>query len=355
MTKASGRRIMAVLSVLSLAMTTALHAQERVSGTPYPVEEGAILEEGPVLADPAWDVDRINPCLECTPGKRLAAGFEFALLQPRFSNNVAFTVEDSDGVTFARRSAGEFDYDLEVSPRVWVEFTRPDDTGLRVTWWQFDHTADMLSASPPDAFGEVALPTFAGVTLSTDDPNDTVSASTNLNAYTIDLEGTKFVDFKNWWLSMGAGLRFASIDQQYTATVPGATGGEVEFIHRDQGIGPTLSASVARPWGHHLTFFGMARGSLLFGDGESELVVSENFDPNNPFVTRESASRDDAFAVTDLQVGVEWHPHLHFHRFWQPFMHVAMEGQFWNDVGSGTSEEGTIGFYGFNVAVGFVH
>jgi|GEM_PF-2246857 len=110
-------------------------------------------------------------CVGYSPGQFLYVGFEATLVKPRFESNEAFTVMNSDGALFESFNETEFDYDMEFTPRVFVGWQRSDGIGLRVTWWQFDHSATNLSANPPaNGFGEVAAPPFGDVEISSNNP-----------------------------------------------------------------------------------------------------------------------------------------------------------------------------------------
>jgi hypothetical protein len=310
-------------------------------------------EEGPMdacQADEGW-------CDPCGPSEIWSSGFEFTFLKPRFEDNLAFSTVDSDGVSFEELSDTEFDYGLELSPRVWVQYDHGDGLGLRAQYWQFDHEADFESASPPaNGFGRIATPQFADVDISTTIPTDTLSASSALNAYAIDLEGTKRVEFCNWWLGVSGGVRYASVDQMYKARLRDDDGdleGEINFQHRIGGVGPTVSLFAARCYGYDFTLFGLVRGALLFGDAESRLEAAEDLDLEDPFVTRQKTSREDLLPVGEMQIGVDWSPQTCGQ--WQPLVSVALEGQLWSNAGNASSEDGDLGFFGFNVGVGAAH
>jgi hypothetical protein len=282
------------------------------------------------------------------------AGVELTFLKPRFEDNTAFTVTESDGVTFETLSDAQFDYDLELSPRVWLQYEHGDGLGLRAKYWQFQHSAGAASGSPPaNGFGRLESPEFSGVSISSAIPTDTYTAMTSMNAYAIDLEGTKCTQFCSWSLGVGAGVRYASVDQDYHAVLVDGTGdarGSIDFQHKIGGIGPTVSLSASRPYGCQLTLFGVARGALLYGDGESSTVVGEDLDLEEAFFTRRTRSREDLLPVGEMQVGVEWAPARC--GIWQPLVGMALEGQLWQNVGNASSEEGDLGFFGFSVNVG---
>jgi hypothetical protein len=96
--------------------------------------------------------------------------------------------------------------------------------------------------------------------------------------------------------------------------------------------------------------FGFARGALLFGDAESRLDAVEDQDLDVSFATQRITERDDLLPVAEMQVGFQWTPPTC--GVWCPYLHLAMEGQLWNGAGNASSEDGNLGFYGLNLALG---
>jgi hypothetical protein len=296
-------------------------------------------------------------CVTYSPGQSLYVGFEAAIVKPRFENNEAFTVMASDGALFETFNEIHFDYDMEFTPRVFVGWQRCDGIGLRATWWQFDNSAGNLSANPPaNGFGEIALPPFGDVDISSNIGTDTFTAASELNAYSLDLEATKQTMFSSWSFGVGGGVRYASAEQRYFAQVR-ETGNvlrdQVDFRHSIEGIGPTISIDAYRPWTRQIGTFCKARGSVLFGDGESRLSAGEDLDVMNSFNTTRNTGRDDLLSIAEIQVGIRCQASPHRRRAIKPFVVCAFEGQIWNGAGNATSEEGNLGFFGFTTGCGF--
>lgn len=293
-------------------------------------------------------------CCANGPSARLYAGFEAVIVKPRFENNIAYTRVESDGVSNTSFTEREFDYDLEFSPRVYVGWRHSDGIGLRATWWHFDHTAGVAATNPPaNGFGMIIPPAFADVDISSNVPTDSFAASTDLNAYTIDIEATKETQFQSWSLGVGFGFRYARVEQGYLARLSDAGNdplGQIDYRQSIEGIGPTISAMAVRPITCQTAIFAKARGSLLYGDGESSLSAGEDLDLATPILTTHATNRDDLLSIAEIQVGLQWHSACY--HVYQPFLTVAMEGQMWHGAGSATSEEGTLGFFGLNAGAG---
>ncbi len=292
----------------------------------------------------------------CRPRAGFYAGFEATFVKPRFENNTAFTVMESDGASFESFSDTEFDYDLEFTPRVFLGWQHGDGVGMRVTWWQFDHEAATASANPAaNGFGAITHPTFGTVDISSAIPTDTFSAATDLNAYTIDLEATKQTSFSSWDLGLGCGIRHAYTEQSYRAQLRNTNDvlrGQINYRNSLRGLGPTISLDAYRPFGCQSGIFCKARGSVLFGDGKSNLAALEDADLTTSFNTTRTTGRDDLLSIGEVQVGYRWKARQRQGTSFRPFFSVAMEGQIWNGAGNATSEEGTLGFFGFNTGMG---
>jgi hypothetical protein len=292
--------------------------------------------------------------MSCNPQAPWSVGIEFTFLKPHLEGNPAFTTLDSDGATFETLTETDFEYDRELAPRVWIEALQCESLGIRAIYWQFDYAARDASGSPPaNGFGRISPPPFGSVDLSTTVPNSVFSASSDINAYSIDLEATRSFQTHAWGWMASAGLRYAEVEQSYRGNLQDPDGdqqGNLNFSHLVQGIGPTISLRTQRPFSPQLALFGIARGSLVFGDGQTSLVAVEDEDLDTQLTTRSSSNQDDLLPISEIQVGLQWTPPCP--GVWHPYLHLALEGQQWAGAGSASSTEGDLGFFGFNVALG---
>ena len=293
-------------------------------------------------------------------GMGLQLGFEWSFVKPRYSENVAYNTMTGNGNNTSTFTDTEFDYDLELSPRVWLEAGLSDNWGWRLSYWQYDHSPTSTSTSPnANGFGEITHPSFGDVDISTTIPTDTFFASSKLNAYTIDLEALKQGQLCGWQLGVGGGLRYASVEQDYSAELRNTdTGdvlrGQIDYSHTLDGFGPTMSLSARRPLLGNIKLVCAARGSLLFGAGSSRMVSGEDLDLANPFTTTILSSRDDLLPIGEARVGIEWLSPKKHSRSWQWLLSTAMEGQAWGNAGNASSETADLGFFGFNFGAGFL-
>lgn len=281
---------------------------------------------------------------------RLDVGFQFTFVKPRFTDNPAYVELDGTAGGDEAHLANQFDYDLELTPRVWLTSSLTDDLIWRVTYWQFEHEPATATANPDaDGFGEIQHPEFLDVDIATTIPTETFTAMSFLDAYTIDLEVLKGANFCTWELEYGCGVRYASLRQGYAAEVRNDSDelrGFIDFKHSLEGFGPTVSLAATRPVGHRLSFFCNARGSLLFGDGQARLLAEENSNLT-PTQVAALAAREDLFSIGEAQLGLEWLGRIQPWPGVQSRYSLAMEGQVWNNTGSASSEDEDLGFFGF--------
>jgi len=299
---------------------------------------------------------RFGSCGDAAAG-RWNVGFQWTFVKPHYSKNIALTTMTGDGANSSTFSDTQFDYDLELAPRAWIEANLPKNWSWRLSYWQFDQSPATASTSPnANGFGEITHPAFGDVDISTTIPTDTLSASSRLNVYTIDLEALKQANLDGWQLGVGGGVRYASAEQKYFAQLRDTGNvllGQIDFSHQFEGFGPTLSVSARRPVTGQLKLVCAARGSLLFGDGSSRFSAGEDLDLANPFTTTRQTNREDLLPIGEVRVGLEWLSPKN-RRSWQWLLSTAMEGQMWGNVGNASSETADLGFLGFQVGAGWL-
>ena len=316
------------------------------------------LDCGSCIEDPCCS---LGGCEASCGGSTFQVGVEYVLLKPRFSQNNALTVMTSNGASVETFTERSFDYDLEFSPRVWLGMSLSDHWGWRVTWWEFDESPAVESASPANGFGRVSHPHFGDfdpvaddIDISTNVPSDVFTAASGLDVYTIDLEALKRSRLNAWNLEVGYGIRYASSEQNYLAELRNSVNtlrGRIDFHQNLEGFGPTVSLAASRPLFGKVRLMGSARGSLLFGDGESVMVAGEDLDLSTPFTTTRTTLRDDLLSIGEARVGLQWLGDVHDNGL-QWMFSTAMEGQIWGNAGSASSEDADLGFFGFNVGGG---
>jgi len=301
----------------------------------------------------------------CAAAGGCYAGFEATFLKPHYQDNPGVMENVQSTFTGENRNevfTDDFSFDTEFAPRIFAGWENCCGVGVRVTWWDFggDGTVDPISpvaVATPVTSASVATPTFGGFSaLGTGSSLDTLTTATWLDAYTIDIEGTKSTTFCCWDLGVSCGLRYAEIEQSTTASLSNATidpAAQLSYRQSLDGIGPTLALSAHRPIGAQIGVFGKARGSILFGDGESQLQSTSfgtgGASNNTTFL---QTNRDDVLSILELQIGCMWKGDPGAYSTFVPFATVALEGQLWQGAGNASSEDGSMGFFGLNSGMG---
>jgi hypothetical protein len=303
-----------------------------------------------------------GPCEQCAMPYRgrgpsiWNAGFALTFVQPRFSDNLALSITEGDASSAAVTETS-FDYEIELSPRVWVERSRANNLGWRILWWQLDQDADqVLADAPGNGLGVVAPPEFRDIDISVSLPGETLQADSHVRLYAIDFEATRRADFDCWSLLAAGGLRHASVDQDYRAVATNANGGQSGSIEQNRsldGIGPTFLIEALRPVSPRMTVFSNARASLLFGDGETTFTAGEDLDLASAFTTTRTSENDDLLPILEAQLGLNWCTAITpCHDF---TFTAALEGQWWSGVGTASDENADLGLFGFVIGLGLAY
>ncbi|MFH5806501.1 Lpg1974 family pore-forming outer membrane protein [Alienimonas sp. DA493] len=286
----------------------------------------------------------------------LSAGYAFLFLRPHQGDATAAVVRTptAAGATSLRQ---DFDYDLEHGSRIFAELIRPDAVGLRVTWsgleadssgrqfagTTFNAAPGVTSAAIPALF---ALDTNSPSGRVTADAGDTLITESEVQFSNFDIDATRRLRAGGWLLNTGGGLRFARLDQEYSALVYGANPGEARSSTAFSGAGLTGFAEARRPIGNSgFALVTAGRIALLAGENDTDARVAQN-----GVVLTGSSDRTDFVPTGELQVGGEWSAWVNPNTLF--FTQLAYEGHVWGGVGSPGSQNGNVGFTGFNLTLG---
>lgn len=245
-----------------------------------------------------------------------------------------------------------FQFGYDVTPRFTAGYTDCDGMGLRARYWQLDQNGDTRSLTGEVVNTDIFTPTANVVSVIfpatiAAPPGTTMVVNNSLKFQTLDLEGTQQVFVGPVELTLGAGLRYALLDQRYSAEVA-ATGSSLVWQRRFEGAGVTLSADGRRPIGcHGLAAVGSFRGAMLFGRKDMDRNVTNNQVAGVPDqVSLEDG--DEVFGGGELSFGLEWEREFCGGR--SVFVRGMYEGQLWTDAGAPTLT--FLGFEGFAVSAG---
>jgi len=274
--------------------------------------------------------------LQCAPfvipyPSGLTAGFEAVLAKPYFAANSA---PRFGGAQATLPEKWEFD----MAPRAWLGYTLPGGMGGRFRFWQFDHRSVQQTLALPGSEQQL---------------------QSRLALQTFDIEWTQRAQMGRLVFNFAAGLRYATIDHashnQFTLiTAPPFETSSAHFVQEFHGGGPTLAVEMWRPFLSKFAFYGMARGSILFGN-RSEQGLSNIFDSNFNVQNR----HESLLPIGELQLGTQWSEPIGRGVF---FARTGIEAQVWGDAGNitaGSSVSGEVftpsnlGFFGLTSAVGF--
>lgn len=367
------------------------------------------------------------------------AGFNNVSHQPAFFVNPAFVgVTDAEqtpvsatpvSVVSGSSSGTDFDYGVSFAPRVWLGYVTSSGLGAQISWWEFDQgssrsAAAIASADPAatqtifssaNAGGLSFSTAFAGISAPVG--ADSLFFDSKLRMNVGDLEATYAMELGRFAAQVGGGLRYAHIFQEYQAfrsntggtfvspplvtaaigssqfmlpgmglnttitnntTVFGPASDSIQFSHRFDGLGPTVSADGRYrigSWG--LALYGDSRAAFLFGESKVSgfqdsvrvsqttttsvtgnvggtntqiATISTAFPTSTSTVTQALTSRHDHFVpVGELEIGAEYGHGMG--PTWA-FVRIGLVGQAWWNAGNSSSEAGDLGLLGMTLTGG---
>jgi hypothetical protein len=247
----------------------------------------------------------------------------------------------------------EFDFDFTSSPRVWIAGESASGVGVRATWWQYASEADPVSMAPAaNGFERIEHPVFGDVDISAITPTERLSAAASLEIYWIDLEMTRRAKLGIGEVLLSGGLRFASLEQRYQSEQLNANAvksGEIDYVNRVRGIGPTISLTWMRQITKRWSWEAMGRGSLLAGEGEERLDAAEDLDFINPQFTTRTGGRDQLLPIADLRLGTSYA--LRRVLGIDPLLRTGWETSWYGDVSNCSGSASDLGFLGFYAGI----
>lgn len=201
------------------------------------------------------------------------------------------------------------DYEYQASPKLWISYQGSDSLGLRLSYWQFDHQANPFSRAAtlsqfPSANGTTVI---FPATITTAAPGEILRVDNSLQVQTIDLEGTLPIPIGLMQLTGTAGVRYASLEQSFSANASGVFPTRSLSWSRDfHGTGLTMGAEGRKPIIGGLSFIADAQGSLLFGHKTLNRRVIGDVTPNSPPAIVVLDDADEVSGIFELGLGLEW-------------------------------------------------
>lgn len=321
-----------------------------------PIPEAVYVDQGMPMGGHGYCSDGSCGDACCCPCPMFYAGAEMVWLKPHFSSATAFSLGDvplGDPNLPDPTSVSNvpFDYDYDISPRIWFGYRSACGTGWRARYWLYDHVAatEDFSATFPFPFVNVRAPTtIAEIPLTLPTTGGVLETGHRLDLETIDVEVTRDVTVGCTVLRVSGGVRYLDMTQQYRAcTTDGVfCYSMVDFDQNFEGIGPTIALEVGHELWCCFSFYGHIRGSVLFGHRSSRLDTF-NFFPTPLTGILDSPRGDEVISIGEIGMGLEAN-------FGTVFARVGYEGQIWWGAGGPTDSTSDLGLHGFHVTGGLM-
>ncbi len=280
--------------------------------------------------------------------------------RPQFNNNPSFySTRNLGGVPQDTRVVG-FDNVFECGPQVHIGYVDMSGLGLHLRYWSFDQeTQNGFAQTQTTAATSFTITSTAPLGVSFSSPStlglpNNFNFSSRMRVYVVDMEAAQEIEFGPWLLTLAGGLRYAHIGQSYAAAQirnTGTSGGFTFLADTNtllysadfDGVGPLVGVESRRRLGYSpLSLFGLARGSVLFGNTNQRAMGSAYQSVVGLPVTdtnrTASNSTNDVLPIAEAEVGVEFDHILGRMRL---FAQTALVGQAW--LGGGNASKAGAG------------
>ncbi|MEX2286201.1 MAG: Lpg1974 family pore-forming outer membrane protein [Planctomycetaceae bacterium] len=306
---------------------------------------------GPACDSACCETSCCTPCCEPCCESSCYGGVALVFIRPHFHEDVAFISDPPPDDNHVQ----SFDRDFEPSARVWLGHTGCDGSGVRATFWHFDHGANPQSivgtpANTPIFVQVIGAGTGIGRNAFADD-GEIFTAQHSLILQTFDLEATKQFGRCRSYGVAGLGLRYANMEQEFNARVFNAGVLDEQVIHRHdfEGIGPTVSFFVHQQFGQsNWGGYGSLRGSVLFGERNQSIYEVKNAGAN---IGQDFFQGDEVMTIGEIGLGIQYSRSIMDDRS-LVFVRGGYEAQVWFDAGGPLSTTGDLGLEGLVLAFG---
>lgn len=294
--------------------------------------------------------------VDCAPIGGIYANVEFLFARAHYKES--FEASTIDFLT-GTQQLHPFSFDYSLSPRAALGFRTGEGLGLRATWWGYDDESKARSRTatftqfPIANVVTVIFPAAIGATL----PGDVLDSMSSMKAQTLDLEGTVDLYWGQTEISIGGGVRLASMDQRSHAHVTRGTDviRSLDWSREMDAAGPTVGVdgrrSLATLGRSQLSLFGGLQGSLVLGENTLQRVVVGDITPmaamTPPRVILSGAN--EVSGIFDMALGMELSQE--FGKMGRGFVRGQYDAQLWTAAGAPTLT--FLGFEGFGLALGW--
>jgi hypothetical protein len=299
------------------------------------------------------------PCEDCAPTQPEGwiGGVSLYVLAPKWSGgNAAYVQRTVNGFGAVDRMTTPFNYGVGAAPGLWLAYVTSGGNGVRANLFNFDQISNVTtvngtnqSTSDPYALG------VSGLGIFTVTPGAAFTSHSRLNITSADVEGVKFFSGSNWSMQAAAGVRYASVNQYYSAEL--GNSGLMDSKHLFSGLGPTISTSARRQIGKsNMGLFGSGRGALVFG---SESMQYQQTVAGTSITATQSTNDWGVLPYAEVEFGMDYRMRLAGGR--SIVFENAFVGQSWFGAGNsananaldGTYSTSNLGLFGLRTAVNF--
>lgn len=200
----------------------------------------------------------------CTGVYEDCVGGWFALAETTF-----FRYHRADGVRIGSTAPGEdAEFDFEASPRLTLGYVNCDGLGMRMRWWEYEHSAAAFEGAGSEML---------------------------VDTYTIDIEG-----FQEYYLSprttliLSAGIRFNEFDE-----VMKDVASDDLRVNAFDGYGGILGLELWRQISCNGSLYAGLRGAILMGN-------KDVYNANTVVVGTDETYRDTVQGMFELSMGYQY-------------------------------------------------
>ncbi len=287
----------------------------------------------------------------CCEQRDWYAGAAVVFAKPHFKES--FQISTLNLAT-GTQSLIPFSYDYSPTPRVWFG-VRSGQTGLRVSYWDFDQEGDSSNraADASNIYGAHVVSTIFPANIFALQPGQSLIANDSLETRIINVYGTIDGCSQGINFTGAVGLRYAKLVQSYDAVVasnnivlnqPSFIISQLRWDREFSGVGPSLAFDARkRLGGSSISAVVNGGGALMFGEKSLNRSVfnDQSPQPSPPFLNLEKA--DEVVGMGELGFGLEWSGRTG--RGNELRFRGMYEGQLWAEAGAPTL--GFLGFQGF--------
>lgn len=254
----------------------------------------------------------------------------------------AFVVDDEPANRTDHTTARTFEHKFASGGRYEVGYRSSRGLGLAARYWNYKTEAEVSAIDPNGGSVEFYAVFF-------DDPDldintgdgDRLDVKRTLSFRTMDVEATSTSVLANGFrAAFTAGMRFADIKMggDWTDTDDDGSFDESISVSNDfRGAGPVIGASFSAPLYHggalRFNAFGLARGSLLYGQSSLD-VIGMDSTTSDPFVNTLNVENNKVVATGELQLGLEAIWSFSRSTPFELFAKGHLEAQYWGGVGT---------------------